>query len=80
MNEGNPKWQGLSPNQLVLNAAVGRAPAAFMNNTCSMLPLIIYLDDHKANTLETVIADITAYTAANKTEAVSGLPIKAHQL
>ncbi|MGC3833451.1 efflux RND transporter permease subunit [Moritella viscosa] len=39
MNEGNPKWQGLSPNQLVLNAAVGRAPAAFMNNTCSMLPL-----------------------------------------
>jgi len=71
MNEGNPKWQGLSPNQLVLNAAVGRAPAAFMNNTCSMLPLIIYLDDHKANTLETVIADITAYTAANKTEGVN---------
>ncbi|MFT5806430.1 MAG: putative RND superfamily exporter protein [Moritella dasanensis] len=71
MNEGNPKWQGLSPNQLVLNAAVGRAPAAFMNNTCSMLPLIIYLDDHKANTLETVIADITAYTVANKTEGVN---------
>ncbi|WP_255554986.1 RND family transporter [Moritella sp. 24] len=71
MNEGNPKWQGLSPNQLVLNAAVGRAPAAFMNNTCSMLPLMIYLDDHKANTLETVIADITAYTAANKTEGVN---------
>ncbi|WP_017222238.1 efflux RND transporter permease subunit [Moritella dasanensis] len=71
MNEGNPKWQGLSPNQLVLNAAVGRAPAAFMNNTCSMLPLIIYLDDHKANTLETVIADITAYTTANKTEGVN---------
>ena len=71
MNEGNPKWQGLSPNQLVLNAAVGRAPAAFMNNTCSMLPLIIYLDDHKANTLETVIADITAYTAANKTQGVN---------
>ena len=71
MNEGNPKWQGLSPNQLVLNAAVGRAPAAFMNNTCSMLPLIIYLDDHKANTLETVISDITAYTAANKTEGVN---------
>lgn len=71
MNEGNPKWQGLSPNQLVLNAAVGRAPAAFMNNNCSMLPLIIYLDDHKANTLETVIADITAYTTANKTEGVN---------
>ncbi|SQD77525.1 efflux RND transporter permease subunit [Moritella yayanosii] len=71
MNEGNPKWQGLSPNQLVLNAAVGRAPAAFMNNTCSMLPLIIYLDDHKANTLETVISDITAYTEANKTKNVN---------
>lgn len=71
MNEGNPKWQGLSPNQLVLNAAVGRAPAAFMNNTCSMLPLIIYLDDHKANTLETVIADITAFTDANKTKDVN---------
>lgn len=71
MNEGNPKWQGLSPNQLVLNAAVGRAPAAFMNNTCSMLPLIIYLDDHKANTLETVIGDITSYTTVNKIPGVT---------
>lgn len=71
MNEGNPKWQGLSTNQWVLNAAVGRAPAAFMNNTCSMLPLIIYLDDHKANTLETVIADINNYLATYPTENVN---------
>ena len=71
MNEGNPKWQGLSTNQWVLNAAVGRAPAAFMNNTCSMLPLIIYLDDHKANTLETVIADLRDFTQANPVENVN---------
>jgi len=70
MNEGNPKWQGLSSNQLVLNAGAGRAPAAFTNNTCSMLPLIIYLDDHKANTLETVIADITDYTTKYPTKDV----------
>jgi len=56
MNEGNPKWTALSRNQNVLNSSVQRAPAGMLNPSCSMVPVIIFLNDHKAETLERVLA------------------------
>ena len=57
--EGNPKWLALSRNQAVLNYGVQQAsvnnPDLF-NTACSVLPVIAYLSDHKAETLERVAA------------------------
>lgn len=59
MNEGNIKWSAISRNQITLNGAVQRAQDAnLINPTCSMLPVVIYLNDHKAQTLERVVAAV----------------------
>ncbi len=56
MNEGNLKWSALSRNQNVLNTSVQRAPSGMLNTNCSMVPVIIFLNDHKAETLERAVA------------------------
>lgn len=58
MNEGNIKWFALSRNQTILNTSVQRAPGTLLNSNCSMAPVILYLNDHKAETLERVIAEV----------------------
>lgn len=55
MNEGNLKWSALSRNQNILNSSVQRAPSGMLNPTCSMVPVIIFLNDHKAETLERAV-------------------------
>lgn len=62
MNEGNIKWSAISRNQITLNGAVQRAQdAKLINPTCSMLPVVIYLNDHKAKTLENVVAAVEEF-------------------
>jgi len=55
--EGNPKWLTINRNQDVLNYAAQQAsvnnPDLF-NTACSVMPVIAYLADHKAETLTRV--------------------------
>ncbi|MDE4539689.1 RND family transporter [Pseudomonas sp. ITEM 17296] len=57
--EGNPKMSSLQRNQDMLNYAAQQAsvnaPELF-NTDCSMMPVIAYLKDHKAQTLDDVVA------------------------
>ncbi len=57
--EGSPKWLTINRNQDVLNYAAQQAsvnnPDLF-NASCSVMPVIAYLADHKAETLDTVVA------------------------
>ena len=55
MNEGSLKWSALSRNQNILNSSIQRAPSGMLNQDCSMVPVIIFLNDHKAETLERVV-------------------------
>ena len=55
MNEGNLKWSALSRNQNILNSSIQRAPSGLLNQDCSMVPVIIFLNDHKAETLERAV-------------------------
>ncbi|EED33142.1 patched family protein [gamma proteobacterium NOR5-3] len=55
MNEGSPKWHEISRNQYVLNNSLSRAPSSLRNTDCSMAPVILFLDDHKAKTLQGVV-------------------------
>ncbi|WP_396589230.1 RND family transporter [Bermanella sp. R86510] len=55
MNEGNPKWSALSRNQNILNSSIQRAPSGMLNPNCSMVPILIFLNDHKAETLDRAV-------------------------
>lgn len=55
LNEGSFKWFELSRSQAIINSSIQRAPSGLMNTDCSMTPMIVYLDDHKAETLDRVI-------------------------
>lgn len=63
LNEGNLKWRSISRNQYVINASLGYVPAGLMNSNCSLLPVIAFLDDHRADTLQRVTDAVTAYAS-----------------
>ncbi|MBE0506828.1 MAG: RND family transporter [Marinospirillum sp.] len=67
-NEGNLKWETLSRNQFVLNQAMSNLPAGMVNNQCDLLPVILYLEDHKADTLVRVTRAVEAFAAENNSE------------
>jgi len=57
--EGNPKWLTISSNQGVIDPQISNALAwnsEFITPSCSLTPVIAYLADHKAQTLERVLA------------------------
>jgi predicted RND superfamily exporter protein len=66
--EGNPKWLTLSRNQDTLNYAAQQAsvnnPDLF-NTDCSVMPVIAYLKDHKAETLTQVVQVASEFAKAN---------------
>ncbi|MEN5300918.1 MMPL family transporter [Pseudomonas sp. TWI628] len=66
--EGNPRLNSLQRNQDVLNYAAQQAsvntPELF-NNDCSLMPVIAYLKDHRADTLAQVAATAERFAQAN---------------
>tara|TARA_R110001583_G_scaffold78247_1_gene212249 strand:- start:4003 stop:6387 length:2385 start_codon:yes stop_codon:yes gene_type:complete len=73
LNEGNPLWYGLLPNQNMLNFITAGAPRGLYNDDCSLLTLYVYLQDHKADTLTRVVDHIEQFAAANNREDVTFL-------
>ena len=69
--EGNPKWLTISRNQDVLNYGAQQAtvnnPELF-NTACSVMPLIAFLSDHKAATLDAVLGTVERFIAAHPTD------------
>lgn len=59
-NEGNPKWRVLSRNQHTLVQSIARVPTAsgLLNNDCSVMPVILFLSDHKAETIKRVVEQV----------------------
>ncbi|MBK8969833.1 MAG: RND family transporter [Hahellaceae bacterium] len=69
LNEGNLKWFELSPSQQVINSSIQRAPSGLVNTTCSMTPVVAYLEDHKAETLKKVVEAIQTFAADYQNES-----------
>ena len=70
--EGNGKWMTISRNQDIINTAVSSALIAspdLTNMKCSVTPLVAYLADHKADTLERVLKVTEAYAAQHDSAA-----------
>jgi uncharacterized protein len=72
MNEGNLKWESLSRNKDVLNSSISRADGLY-NNTCSLAPLLIFLNDHKAETLDRAVHAVQDFAKVNNKEGLEFL-------
>ena len=68
--EGNPKFASLQRNQDVLNYSAQQASVntpELLNTECSVMPVIAFLKDHKARTLEEVTTIAEDFAKANST-------------
>ena len=78
-NEGSPKWLTIARNQDVLNYGAQQAsvnnPDLF-NTDCSVMPVIAYLSDHRAETLDRVVQAAASFAsrAQRRTSASSCSP------
>lgn len=70
-NEGSLKWQALSRNQDNLNTAISRAPEGMFNASCSLAPVMIFLNDHKADTLTRATAAVEEFAAEHDNENIT---------
>jgi len=64
-NEGNPKFDYLPHDKHVLgrDGSVFEVSTGLDNDDCSVMPLIIFLTDHKADTIERVLHTVQAFKA-----------------
>jgi predicted RND superfamily exporter protein len=64
-NEGNPKWDYLPHDKRILgrDGSVFEVSTGLANNDCSIMPLIIFLTDHKAGTIERILQTVERFKA-----------------
>jgi predicted RND superfamily exporter protein len=64
-NEGNPKWDYLPHDKRILgrDGSVFEVSTGLANNDCSTMPLIIFLTDHKAGTIERILQTVEQFRA-----------------
>ena len=62
-NEGNVKWQVLPRNQSVLIQSVSYVPTSsgLLNSDCSVMPVLIFTNDHKAETISNIVNNIKSF-------------------
>ena len=65
MNEGSLKWYEIPRTQDMLNSIITRAPREMFNQNCNLLTVYVYLKDHKADTLDSVVATVERFAAAH---------------
>ena len=58
-NEGYPKWRVLSRNRSVLTQSVTyvQTSTGLLNSDCSVMPVMLFTRDHKAETIEQIVAE-----------------------
>ena len=71
-NEGSLKWRVLSRNPTVLVQSVGyvETSSGLLNRDCSVMPVMMFTVDHKAETIDTIVAAVKDYRGKNVTENV----------
>jgi predicted RND superfamily exporter protein len=69
-NEGSLKWATIHRDQRLLGSTFDQMPGALMNTTCSLLPVALFLEDHKANTLQRVVDAAQAFADENRQEGI----------
>ena len=73
MNEGSMTWYEIPRNQGLLNAIITRAPRELFNQNCDLLTVYVYLKDHKADTLTSVVQTVEQFAASHNTDQIEFL-------
>jgi predicted RND superfamily exporter protein len=73
MNEGSMTWYEIPRNQGLLNAIITRAPRELFNQNCDLLTVYVYLKDHKADTLTSVVQTVEQFAASHNTDQIQFL-------
>ncbi|MFJ2363489.1 RND family transporter [Pseudomonas sp. NPDC087697] len=73
MNEGSMTWYEIPRNQGLLNAIITRAPRELFNQNCDLLTVYVYLTDHKADTLTSVVQAVEQFAATHNTDQIQFL-------
>ncbi|WOF72618.1 MMPL family transporter [Parvibaculaceae bacterium PLY_AMNH_Bact1] len=70
---GNLKWRNLPSTERQLISATAQVDPALglLNDACTILPLFIYTVDHKAETIDRLIEEITAYAEEHPLDGVN---------
>lgn len=71
-NEGNLKWRVLSRNSEILAEMTQQinTDTGIVNDNCSVMPVMIFTEDHKAETIERVVAAIKRFRDENPSDKV----------
>lgn len=64
-NEGNLKWATIPRDQRALDETFGMIPAELVNQDCSLLPVALFLTDHRAQTLQRVVDAVEDFAAGH---------------
>jgi len=64
-NEGNFKWWTLPRSQITLDSLAMQLPPGIASQDGTMSPIFVYLDDHKAKTLDRVVKTVEKFTSEN---------------
>lgn len=69
-NEGNPKWRVLPRNQQTIVQAISRIPTSsgLLNGDCSVMPVIMFMEDHKAETITRVVNAVKQFRQEYETD------------
>ncbi len=72
-NEGNMKWRIIPRNPSVLTQSVAYVPTSsgLLNSDCSVMPIMIFTEDHKAETIDEIISSVEKFIFDNPNEKVS---------
>ncbi|MDX1692919.1 MAG: MMPL family transporter, partial [Ketobacteraceae bacterium] len=70
-NEGSLKWATLSKVPEMLNGTMIYLPSGFTNTNCSLLPVYIFLEDHKAETLQRTVEAVETFSRENSRKDVA---------
>lgn len=73
VNGGDLRWAGITRNRFVSNAAHKFVPNEFYNSDCSMLPVLFFLADHKAETLTQVVKAVEAFAVEHNGDGIEFL-------
>lgn len=66
--EGNPKWMTIPDNPVLIEPLVSSASSwnsELLNNECYVTPVLAFLKDHKAETLDSVVAVAADFAKAH---------------
>ena len=66
-NEGSLKWRNIprEPNQLTQSTRYIETSTGLLNADCNVIPVMLFLRDHKAATIERVVDEVKAWRTLN---------------